>query len=155
MKYIAITLVALLAIAWHPAPVPPLPLPKPPLPFVPPPAPPPLPPAPPAPGPTPKATPPQHHGGHHHRLFCFYNPAQTLICVIVGGIVIDKVKRVAEGPACATMGLRQSWFGKVRDAPEIWLPLCSWQPGHHHRVKKSKAKLKAVVIRPKLWPNGK
>lgn len=52
------------------------------------------------------------------------NPAGVFICVVAGAIVADEVRRTIDGPACATMRMRQSWFGKVRDEPKLWRKLC-------------------------------
>lgn len=49
------------------------------------------------------------------------------IVVIFVLIVADKVKRIMAGPACATGKMRQSWFGMVKDDPELWLPKCPRQ----------------------------
>lgn len=86
----------------------------------------------------------RHHGGQ--KFICWANPAGFLVCTVVVLIVVDKVKRVIDGPACATMKWRQSWFGKVRDMPELWLPLCSWQ---------KKGVAVATVAPQKLWKDGK
>lgn len=66
-------------------------------------------------------------GGGAWKFTCWMNPAAIELCIIAFGIVGDKVKRAIEGPDCATMKPRQSWFGMTPDTPEIWRPLCNWK----------------------------
>ena len=62
------------------------------------------------------------------KFLCFANPAGWLVCIIAAMIVIDEVKRSVDGPNCATMKPRRSWFGMTPDEPRLWRPLCSFDP---------------------------
>lgn len=54
-------------------------------------------------------------------------PAGIFICAVTVMIVADEVKRSIDGPACATMKPRRSWFGMVKDEPKLWRKLCKWK----------------------------
>jgi len=66
-------------------------------------------------------------GSSSQKFLCVANPAGVFICVVAVLIVGDEIRRTIEGPACATMKPRRSWFGKVKDEPRLWRPLCNWK----------------------------
>lgn len=54
-------------------------------------------------------------------------PAGIFICVIGAMIIADEIKRAIDGPSCATMKPRKSYFGDVIDEPKLWgRPICGW-----------------------------
>lgn len=77
----------------------------------------------------PKASTPVAHAHHHHhggKFFCF-NPGGFIVCATAIAIIVDEVKRVVDGPACATNKMtHKSYFGMARDEPRLWRPLCNW-----------------------------
>lgn len=97
----------------------------------------------------PRSAPAIAHHAHHanHKFICIANPAGVLICTVVVMLVADEVKRSIDGPACATMKPRRSWFGMARDEPKLWRPLCAYKDPSHHKRANHKA--------TKLWPMGK
>ena len=86
-------------------------------------------------------------GGSSNRFICWANPAGILICVAIGAIIVDEVRRTIEGPVCATNRMtRRSYFGMVWDEPKLWRKLCNWKG----------AVVVTTLARPKkLWKYGK